>query len=130
KNSKNYQELLDATEKGLLESFKKKETSIISVTITNLRQGSLIIEVYITMATNNTTDRESELRLSKVLVEIMQDGIGITINNTDGVISHLIISGVEIHNTDTPCVIKSKIDPCSVFSVCVEEGKEAICRLV
>ncbi|CAL1547121.1 unnamed protein product [Lymnaea stagnalis] len=129
KISANYLKLSDAAQKGLLESLKK-EAAVISVTIMNLRQGSLIIYTDITMATNNTTDKASEMKIAMVFVEILKNGIGITINNTNGNILHLIISGVEILKNDTPCNIKSKLDPCAASETCKNEGEEAVCRLV
>ncbi|CAL1547133.1 unnamed protein product, partial [Lymnaea stagnalis] len=129
KNSDNYLKLSEAAQKGLLEVLKK-EATVILVTIMNLRHGSLIINTDITMATNNTTDKASELKLAMVLVEILKNGIGITINNINGKILHLIISGVEILKDDTPCNIKSKLDPCAASETCKDEKEEAVCRLV
>ncbi|CAL1534782.1 unnamed protein product, partial [Lymnaea stagnalis] len=127
-SSENYQRLAENVQNGLLESLKKVEPSVISLTVTKLSKGSLIVETEITMGTKNSTEKASEVVLGKALVEMMQNGNAIRIDSTPVGMSALTLNGGELSKSDGACDIQSKIEPCSAFDVCEEVGKEAVCK--
>lgn len=128
KKSNVYKKLTESVQKGLFETLKGLESSIMSVTIFNLRQGSLIFESYITISTNNNTDQYIEIKLATVFVEIMRSGVTITIDKLAVLMLRSTLRGTEILPTDTPCDIRNKINPCSPPDFCEVQGEETVCR--
>ncbi|CAL1542072.1 unnamed protein product, partial [Lymnaea stagnalis] len=109
--------------KGLFESLRKFNQSIISVTVITLSLGSLIVDSNITMETNNINDKSTEMSLAKAFLDMTKNKSDITIDGVPSAPEMLKLNGYEILKSDKFCDVMEKIQPCSSSEWCSDDEK-------
>ncbi|KAH9523896.1 hypothetical protein Btru_047344, partial [Bulinus truncatus] len=116
-NSSDYKRLKTDIEDQLVRKLKEN-LSDISVTVTNLRRGSLISDVTIQMNAINT-----ESALTKALQDILSDTL--KLNNTNVMIITVSLLGTAVE--PRTCKVRQIINPCLETEACNDDSDIAAC---
>ncbi|KAH9505487.1 hypothetical protein Btru_057440 [Bulinus truncatus] len=118
KSSDDYLRTKQEVETQMKAELVKSGADVDSLTVTNLRKGSLIVDYIIVVSTDTLTSLNSGLQ------DLMKNGI---------VLDGNIITVAQILNGNnnvapSTCLVRQKLDPCVNPTVCVEEGGTTVCR--
>ncbi|XP_059143711.1 fibrillin-1-like [Physella acuta] len=121
-NSNDYKEIKVQVEDALLAKLKRQSSFIFSITVKNMRKGSLIVDVDVILLKNTNTLDVITLALQSIIVD------GITL---DGQLVYILQALVDRSNVSIlSCEARYKIIPCKENEECYLDYNLATCRPV